>query len=129
MTEAEATAFERVGGSDGLSRIIADFVDRVFADPMIGFMFARASRDRIKQFEYQHAAEYLGAGVVYDGRDIREVHRPHKIMGGQFMRRREILRQVLERHDVPVDVQRLWLSHVDALRPLITADSGSECAR
>jgi hypothetical protein len=35
-------------------------VDRTFDDMMIGFFFARASRERVKEFEYQHAAAFLG---------------------------------------------------------------------
>ena len=36
------------------------FVDRVFADVMIGFIFAGKNRDRIREMEYQLAAEQLG---------------------------------------------------------------------
>ena len=121
------THFERIGGEPVLRAIIDDFVDRMFGDAMIGFFFRKASRDRIKTFEYQHAAEVLGADLRYEGRPLGQAHKPHRIMGGQFARRKEILRQTLEAHSVPPDVQKAWLDHVESLRALITNDPGSEC--
>jgi hemoglobin len=123
----ETSLFDRMGGEPVLRAVIDEFVDRVFDDLMIGFMFRRANRARVKRFEYEHAAEFLGADVSYGGRPLGDVHRPHRVMGGQFARRKEILRQVLVKHDVPADVVSAWLDHVDSLRALITADAGGEC--
>jgi truncated hemoglobin YjbI len=121
------TPFQELGGEPALAAIIDEFVDRVFGDAMIGFLFHRANRDRIRKFEYQHAAEFLGAGLEYEGRPLSEAHRPHRIMGGQFARRKEILRQVLEKHGVPEAIRNAWLDHVESLRPLITHDAGATC--
>ena len=119
--------FERIGGAEALRRLIDDFVDRLFADVMIGFMFQRANRERIKRFEFQHAAVFLGATVEYEGRPLRQAHQPHKIMGGQFDRRREILRQVLRSHSIAPDIQAAWLEHTESLRSEITSDGAGQC--
>jgi hemoglobin len=120
--------FERIGGEDVLRAIMRDFVARVARDPMIGFFFAKVDLARLEDKEYEHAAEFLGApGVRYSGKPIVAAHSPHRIMGGQFARRREILRQVLAAHAVPDDVQSAWLAHVDSLRGEVTRDPGSEC--
>lgn len=124
----EPSSFERVGGEAGLRAIIDDFVQRTTTDVMIGFFFARVSRERLAEMEYQHAAEHLGAGTSYGGRTMRQAHGAHRIMGGHFARRREILRQTLVAHGVPDDVREAWLVHVDGLRGEITPDPGSECA-
>lgn len=126
MTTA-ATRFERLGGEQALRPIVHRFVDRCFDDTMIGFLFRRADRDRVKRFEYQHAAEFLGAGVRYEGRALRAAHAAHRIMGGQFMRRLQILRETLEEHDVPEETVTAWLTHQESLRAHITAQPGSEC--
>jgi hemoglobin len=118
--------FDRLGAV-ALRAIIDDFVDRVRKDAMIGFFFARIDLARLRELEYQHAAEHLGGPVRYEGRPLREAHAPHRIMGGQFARRREILRQTLEAHGAPPDVAARWLAHVDSLRGQVTADPGSEC--
>lgn len=121
------TAFERLGGEPKLRAIIDEFVDRMFDDLMIGFFFRRASRERIKAMEYQHAAEHLGAPLAYEGRPLREAHAAHKIFGGHFERRKKILSDVLTEHGVPDDIREGWLAHVESLRAHVTKDSGSEC--
>jgi len=121
------THFEQLGGEAALRKIIDDFIDRVFDDRMIGFFFRHASRDRIKEMEYQLTAHFLGAGTEYRGRPLDQAHAKHPIMGGHFARRRQILKETLETHRVPEAVQEAWLRHTDALRPLITAQSDSQC--
>ena len=119
--------FEELGGEPKLRAIVDDFVDRCFDDTMIGFLFARADRDRIKQFEYQHAAEHLGADIAYQGRPLDVAHRPHRIFGGQFSRRRQILIETLRDHEAPESVIDAWIGHQDSLRWLITKDPDSNC--
>ncbi|HUF42134.1 MAG TPA: group 1 truncated hemoglobin, partial [Verrucomicrobiae bacterium] len=60
--------YDKLGGEVKLRAIIDTFIDRVFDDRMIGFFFRNADRARIKEMEYQLAANYLGAGVEYRGR-------------------------------------------------------------
>jgi hemoglobin len=129
MIAAMTTPYEALGGEPALRAIIRDFVERVTTDPMIGFFFARVDRARLEQMEFEHAAELLGATAIrYSGRPIRRVHAPYRISGGQFARRKEILRQVLVAHGVPEDIRRAWLAQVESLRSEVTADAGSECA-
>lgn len=122
-----ASLFEDLGGEPVLRQIIDRFVDRVFDDVMIGFFFANARRERIKQKEYEFAAQHLGAGTPYTGRPIDEAHRAHPIMGGQFARRLTILKETLDAAGVPEHVKRHWIAHTESLRPLVTADAGREC--
>ena len=124
---ADPTMFDEIGGETGLRPIIDRFVDRVFEDPMIGFFFRSSSRDRIKSKEYELAAGHLGANVAYTGRPLRDAHAKHAIMGGQFMRRLQILKETLEAFEVPDHIRAHWVAHTESLRSQITRDSGSEC--
>jgi hemoglobin len=119
--------FDDIGGEVRLRAVIERFVDRIFEDTMIGFFFARANRARVKQKEYEHAAEHLGAGIEYTGRPIDAVHAPHPIQGGHFLRRLQILRETLEEMGVPSHVRDHWLAHAKSLRGRVTGDVGSEC--
>lgn len=110
------TNFERIGGAAALESIISDFVDRLFADAMIGFFFRDVSPERIKKFEYQHAAAWLGADVAYQGRALDQAHHKHPILIGHFNRRRTILANVLKLHEVPAEIAEAWLAHTDSLR-------------
>ena len=121
------TLFEDLGGEPALRQIVDRFVDRIFDDVMIGFFFRNARRERIKQMEYEFAAQHLGAPIEYTGRPIAEAHRAHPIMGGQFARRFTILKQTLEEAGVPEHVKQHWLAHTEALRPQVTADEAGQC--
>jgi hemoglobin len=126
MSEAN-TLFDRIGGEAKLRQIIDGFIDRVFDDRMIGFFFRNADRTRLKELEYQLAAEFLGAKVKYSGRPLAKVHANHPIMGGQFARRRQIFKETLEFFQVPEEIKNALLDHTDSLRPLITPETGSSC--
>jgi truncated hemoglobin YjbI len=113
--------FAELGGEALLRRIIDRFVDRLFDDVMIGFFFQRASRERIKDKEYEFAAQHLGAKVEYTGRAIAHAHRAHRIFDGQFQRRLTILRETLDEFGVPPRVREHWLNHTIALRDDVVA--------
>lgn len=119
--------FEKLGGENRLREIINTFVDRVFEDRMIGFFFRNADSRRIKELEYQLAAELLGAEVEYQGRPLAKVHANHPIMGGHFARRRQILSETLDFYNVAAEIKSVILDHTDALRPQITPETGSDC--
>ena len=119
--------YEELGGEDKLRAIIDDFVDRVFEDTMIGFFFRSVSKKRVQTFEFQLAAEFLGAPIQYGGRSLRDAHRKHKIMGGQFARRTQILKETMAAHKVSPKIQKIWLDHTESLRGEITGDRDHEC--
>lgn len=121
------TLFDELGGEPVLRSIVGRFVDRVFSDPMIGFFFRKANRERVKEKEYELAAQHLGAPVEYTGRPIQQVHAVHPIMGGQFARRLEILRQTLVEAGAPEPVIAHWIRHTESLRSLVTRDASGEC--
>mgnify|MGYP001592958013 CR=1 FL=1 len=86
--------FDQIG-ADGLRRVIADFYDRLFADVMIGFLFAGKDKQRLIDREYEFTAHFLGADVAYTGRPLRQAHARSPILGGHFERRLQILRNTL----------------------------------
>ena len=119
------TDYETIGGNPALERIVSVFIDRVFADPIIGFFFTGKDRDRILRHEIAFAARHLGGPANYTGRPIGEVHRPLRINRGQFRRRMAILRTVLGQQDVPSEIIERWVASESALIALIT--DGSDC--
>jgi hemoglobin len=111
--------FDELGGEAPLRAIIDDM--------MIGFFFAGVDPTRLTRFEFEHAAELLGGPFAYTGRDLRTAHKRHPIMGGQFDRRRQILRNTLVAHGVPEHIREAWLAHQEALRDQVTQDPEGQC--
>lgn len=120
------TDLERIGGEEALGSIIEAFVDRMFADFIIGFQFAGRDRNRIVRFETQHAARVLGGAGPYEGKPVAQAHRPLKINRGQFRRRLAILRTILRERAVDEGVIARWIAHDTKLESVIT--DGTDCA-
>ena len=119
--------FEQLGGEWSLRAIINKFVDTMLQDQMIGFFFSNVDIPRLKNREYEFAARFLGAPITYSGRELKQAHLRHKIMGGHFDRRRKILEETLAECNVPQNICKAWLSHVDSLRSEITLNVSGEC--
>lgn len=124
---AEQTPYDEMGGEAAVRAIIDDFIDRVFSDIMIGFHFRNANKKRIKETEFQLAAESLGADIKYKGKDLFEIHANHHIVGGHFMRRLKILENTLKDHQVAPHLIDIWLADNEGLRHEITGDKGGDC--
>ena len=124
---AAPSLFDELGGEARLRPIIERFIDRTFDDVMIGFFFRNASRERVKDKEYEFAARLLGAPIAYTGRPLTQAHAPHPIMGGQFMRRLQILKETLAEFAVPEHIQRAWIEHTEQLMGVITRDRPDQC--
>jgi truncated hemoglobin YjbI len=123
----DRSLFDQLGGEAQLSAIIARFVDRIFDDVMIGYLFRAADRQRVKDKEFEFAARHLGAPVAYTGRPLGEAHRAHRITGGQFMRRLQILKDTLAEFAVPDAIREHWIAHTLALQAQITNNALDQC--
>jgi hemoglobin len=123
----EETLFERLGGPAALRAIIERFVDRMFDDLMIGYLFRAADRERVKAKEYEFAAHHLGAQLPYTGRPLAEAHRAHRITGGHFMRRLQLLKETLAAFQVPPEVSEHWITLTLSLQAEITDNALDQC--
>ncbi len=124
---SQASQFEALGGEPVLRSLIDRFVDRLFADLMIGYLFRAADRARVKAKEYEFAARHLGADIPYTGRALPEAHRAHRITGGQFMRRLQILKDTIAEFQVPSAVAEHWVAHTLSLQADITDNALDQC--
>ncbi|HVJ20720.1 MAG TPA: group 1 truncated hemoglobin [Polyangiaceae bacterium] len=125
----QQSLFDELGGEPVLRKIIDRFVDRLFDDVMIGFLFqaGSATRERIKEKEFELAAQHLGAPVEYTGRPLQTAHRRHKIMTGHFMRRLQILKDTLDEHGVSERVRRHWVDLTLEQMPLVMNPENDQC--
>ena len=119
------TDYERIGGHAGLEALIGVFVDLVFDDFIIGYLFEGRDRARIVRHEIEHAAAHLGGPRAYSGRPIPEVHQPLRINAGHFRRRLAILRTVLRERAVDEDIIDRWVASNQRLQAAIT--DGTDC--
>ncbi len=121
----DGSDFEKIGGKEGVERIIKQFVDRVYNDVIIGFFFREIEKENLMAREVEFASQHLGGPCQYTGRPIGAVHKKHPINKGHFHRRLWILKEVLMACDVPRDVQKRWLEHNRSLENAVT--NGTDC--
>ena len=122
------TLLEDAGGEEAIRQILTSFYDAVFDDIMIGFHFMKADKSRLIRMETQLTCIALGAtNMKYEGKTIQKAHAPHPILGGQFERRLQILREAMEAHNLAQHVRDAWIEHNQKLRSQVTADHGSNC--
>jgi hemoglobin len=110
-----------------LKQIVNLFVDRMFNDVMIGFFFRKADKERIKEKEFEFLAEFLGFDIKYTGLSIPDAHEKHYIMGGQFSRRKQMLKEVLEESNVSDNVINIIMDHTEKFRMSIAKTKKSDC--
>ena len=106
-------------GEDALRAAVREFHDRLFADPILCFIFAGTDKERLTQKEWEFTAKMLGGPVKYTGRTLKAAHSSSLILEGHFYRRLRILEQTLIDQHVAPEVREAWLSHTLSLQPTL----------
>ncbi len=69
------TLYDRVGGEEGIARLVNEFYTKVLADPELAPFFSHSSADRIRRMQEKFMSAALGGPAPYAGRSLAEVHR------------------------------------------------------
>jgi hemoglobin len=115
------TAYEAIGGEIKVRAVIGKLYDRLFADPIVGFLFVGKDKRHIVDQQVLFTCAFLGGPARYAGRPLPEAHAALPLLPGHFDRRHRVLSQVLEEEAVPEDARRTWLDIDEALRASVLA--------
>lgn len=74
MPDNEPSVFEKIGGEEGVERLVEKFYDRVISDPKLGRFFEQAPVEHLKTMQKEFFSEALGGPLFYSGRSLRQVH-------------------------------------------------------
>jgi hemoglobin len=134
--------YERLGGDKGLRAIVADFVDRVIADPRVNWERQGIKRGGVlgiggKSAEWSPSAERVaalkehlvqfiavatGGPSKYEGRQMKEAHQGMKITNAEFDGSIGDLKATLDALKVPTDEQKELIAVLESTRPLIVEE-------
>ena len=117
--------FDEMGGEVALRRVLRTFYDRLFDDPMIGFLFDGKDKEQLIEHQLWFTARFLGGPSRYEGRSLSDAHAALSFLKGHFDRRHQVLKEVLEEHGVPEAVRAEWLRVDQSLRAAVIK-SGAE---
>lgn len=80
----DKTLFERMGGAEGIAKLVRDMYARVQQDPELAPFFENVSMDRLNQMQYQFMASALDGPVDYTGAELTQIHRGRGITAKHF---------------------------------------------
>ena len=115
------TLYEAIGGETNVRAVLQSLYDRMFDDPIVGFLFEGKDKRHIVEQQTAFTCHFLGGPQRYEGKPLPEAHAALPLLPGHFDRRHRLLEQVLEEHGVPDEVRRVWLRIDEALRPSVLA--------
>jgi hemoglobin len=110
------THYECVGGEAAIRRVVATLYDKLFMDPIVGFLFEGKDKQHIVGQQVAFTCAFLGGPQRYRGRPLPEAHASLPLLPGHFDRRHKLLCEVLETHHVPEVVRAAWLAIDESLR-------------
>ena len=117
--------YDDIGGEAALRDVLRALYDRLFDDPMVGFLFAGKDKERLIEHQLWFTARFLGGPSKYEGKSIPDAHAALPILKGHFDRRHFLLKKVLEEKRAPEHVAREWLRVDESLRAAVMK-SGEE---
>jgi truncated hemoglobin YjbI len=118
------TPYEAIGGEERVRAVLQSLYDKLFDDPIVGFLFAGKDKAHIVAQQLTFTCRFLGGPHSYEGKPLPEAHASLPLLPGHFDRRHRLLEQTLDEQNVPDDVKRWWLKIDQSLRPSVLAAGG-----
>ena len=115
--------YEEIGGEAKVREVLQLLYDRLFVDPIVGFLFEGKDKAHIVEQQLAFTCRFLGGPQAYSGLPLPRAHANLPLLPGHFDRRHRLLGQALEECLVPAEVRRVWLQIDQALRPSVLASA------
>ncbi len=140
LAEGKITLFDRLGANEGISRIVADFVQRALADPRVNWQRKGIEHGFLRHTPVvdwmptpaniatlnRHLVQFLGVTTGgparYDGKEIQSTHAEMRITNPEFDAVIGDLKASLDRLRIADREQKELLAIVESTRPQIVTE-------
>lgn len=113
--------YQALGEKPGISRLMDDFVARLFKDPRIGDQFKETKPEALQESLTEQICQLSGGPCVYEGTDMQSVHADMDINKGHFNALVEVLQVAMDAQSIPfVQQNRLLALLAPMHRDIIT---------
>jgi hemoglobin len=139
---AKKSLFDRLGGDQGITLIVDDWINRALADPRVnwerkGITQGGISFSRNRSIEWKptpqavanmkkHIAQFVavatGGPTKYEGREMTQVHNGMHISNANFDAAVGDLKASLDKLGVPTEEQKELLAIIESTRPQISTE-------
>lgn len=113
--------FERLGGAAAIGALIDDLSRRLLADPLLGHYFEDIDGETLQAHREAYLAAVLGGPEEYEGRGMRESHRPFAISNADMDRFITLATDSLRAASIAEPDAREVLDYFERIRPAIVA--------
>ena len=96
----EKSLYERLGGKDAITAVVAQFVANVGADTRINKFFANTDLEKLKMHLVNQICEASGGPCKYTGRTMKEAHKGMGVASADFNALVEDLVKALDKFNV-----------------------------
>lgn len=117
------TPFERCGGFARVRHLVADFYDRVVADPLIGHHFAAVDMERLVDHQTRVIGGLMGGPFRLDETQLRRVHAHLRITGEEFQRMADLLAEACADHGIDRQDLVAMMNAMGRCRSLVVAEA------
>ena len=105
-----------------LKRILDEFYDAVYEDPIMLPYFHNSTKQRSKEKVYSFYRRLFSGERVYFGDRPRNAHHWMVISDEIFDHRKALMTSFMKKHQLPADMIEKWLTLEEAYRPDIVKD-------
>lgn len=105
-----AGLYEAFGEQAGIRSLMADFVQRLRADPRIGEQFKNANLDNLASQLSNQLCQLSGGPCVYKGPDMKTTHENMDVTRANFNALVEVLQQTMDARGIPFTRQNQMLA-------------------
>ena len=120
----KATLFERLGGTEGISRIVDDVIDTHMENPaiMVRFLPYKNQPERLAVIK-KHTVQFFSAGsggpAEYHGKEMPDAHTGMNISRSEYMHVVDDIMIVLDKRNIDEETKKDVLAILWSLKEMI----------
>nr|WP_297356978.1 group 1 truncated hemoglobin [uncultured Caldimonas sp.] len=111
-SQPDDTLYRALGEKPGLTRLMDDFVPRLFTDPRMQPFFEGVKQEQLKQQLIDQLCQVSGGPCVYKGADMRSAHGNMEITKADFNALVEVLQEAMAAQRIDFRIQNRLLARL-----------------
>ena len=111
-SQPDDTLYRALGEKPGLTRLMDDFVPRLFTDPRMQPFFEGVKQEQLKQQLIDQLCQVSGGPCVYKGADMRSAHGNMEITKADFNALVEVLQDAMAAQRFDFRIQNRLLARL-----------------
>jgi len=116
---APKSLFERLGGKDGIAKVVDDFVQGLTTNDVTKKRFAKLSAERIDKFKknlVDQLCHESGGDCEYGGKSMKDAHKGMKINDAEWNATVQVLKKALDANKIDENEQNDLIAAIAPMR-------------